>query len=361
MDFDLLLKAMTEQQASDLFLKVGNRPFLRVNGRLTPIGEQKLTQEQLTGLVTDLVGPDRRQRFSAERELNFAFERNGTGRFRANVLWQRGEIALVIRRIQRFAATFEQLNLPAQLLTRLAMEQSGLILLTGPTGSGKSTTGAAILNHINRTTPRHIMTLEDPIEFQFEEDRAVINQREVGTDTHSFSEGLKNALRQSPDLLFLSDIRDRETMESALLAAEAGQLVISCIHATNVISTIERIVAFFPAHQHSLIRLRLSIVLKGLLSLRLLMRADESGRIPAYEILVSTPSIRELLREGQTHQLPAMIADGAMFGMQTFTQSLYARIREGAVTLEEAMKYAESPVELQLALQEIRGIKDVRS
>jgi twitching motility protein PilT len=360
MDIDRLFQAMIEQEASDLFLKVGTRPFLRINGKLIAVGDEKLTQEQVQQLASELMGQQRRQIFHAERELNFAFERPGIGRFRANVLWQSGTMALVVRRVLKSASTFEELHLPAEALTRLIGEQHGLVLLTGPTGSGKSTTAAAMLELLNRTSPKHIVTLEDPIEFQFEEQQAIINQREVGVDTRSFSEGLRNVLRQSPDALFLSDIRDRETMEAALLAAEAGQLVLSCLHTTNAMATIERIVAFFPPHQQQLIRLRLSLTLRGVVSLRLLQRADGSGRIPACEVLVVTPTVRELIREGRTEQIPAMIHDGAMHGMQTFTQALYRRYRSGEVGLEEALRYSDSPEELQLAIREIRSTKDAQ-
>lgn len=350
-----------EREASDLFLKAGSLPFLRIDGQLTPVGEEPFSHDQLTTFASELLGPDRRQQFHKDREINFAFERPGSGRFRANILWQRGAMALVIRRVQRFIPSLEELGLPAEVLRRLAAESSGLILVAGPTGAGKSTTSAAMLETINQTAAKHILTLEDPIEFQFEEAKAIMNQREVGVDTQSFSEGLRNALRQSPDVLFISDIRDQETMEAALLAAEAGQLVISCVHTTNAMTTIERLVAFFPPHQHALIRLRLSLILKGILCLRLLARADGSGRIPATEVLVATPTVRDLLREGRTDQLPSVMSDGAMVGMHTFTQSLYARCRQGAVTPEEALQYADSPEELRLALREIRATRDVHS
>ena len=361
MDIERLFRAMAEQEASDLFLKVGNHPFLRINGTLIPVGQERLTAEHIMEFASTLMGSERRQLFHAERELNFAFERADLGRFRANVLWQRGTIALVIRRIKRSIPTFEELNLPVQVLSRFVGERYGLVLITGSTGSGKSTTIASMLDYVNRTLPKHIVTLEDPIEFQFEEDQAIINQREIGADTRSFSEGLRNVLRQSSDILFVSDIRDRETMESCLLAAESGQLVLSCIHTTNAVTTIERLVAFFPSHQHELIRLRLSLVLRGIVSLRLLLRSDGSGRIPACEILVATPTVRELIREGRTEQLPHILHDGAMSGMQTFTQSLYQRYRQGEVDLEEALRYADSPEELQLAVREIRSIRDVQS
>lgn len=360
LDLNRLLGAMMEQDASDLFLKVGNKPFLRIHGKLLPAGEEKLTKEQVTELASGLMNAQQRQAFHGDRELNFAFEAPGTGRFRANVLWQRGTMALVIRRVNSAIASFEQLHLPADVLTRLAAEQHGLVLITGPTGSGKSTTSASILSHINQTSSRHIVTLEDPIEYQFEEVQAIINQREVGADTRSFSEGLRNVLRQSPDVLFLSDIRDRETMEATMLAAESGQLVISCLHTTNSVTTVERIVAFFPPHQQQLIRLRLSLVLRGAISLRLLARQDGTGRIPACEIMIVTPTVREYLREGRTEQLPGLIHDGSIVGMQDFTQALYQRYRNGDVTIEEAMRYADNPQDLQLAVREIRSTRDVR-
>jgi len=352
---------MSEQEASDLFLKVGTTPFLRIHGKLIPVGSDKLTREEITTFATDLMGPDRRQLFHADRELNFAFDRAGVGRFRANILWQKGTIALVIRRIQRLIPTFEELNLPAEVLTRFMSERHGLILITGATGSGKSTTVASMLDFLNQSAAKHIMTLEDPIEFQFEEAQAIINQREIGVDTRSFSEGLKHVMRQSPDVLFVSDIRERETMEAALLAAEAGQLVLSCIHTNNAVTTVERLVVFFPSSQHQLIRLRFSLVLRGIVSLRLLLRRDGTGRIPACEILVATPRVRELLREGRTSELPETLHDGGMSGMQTFTQALYQRYRSGDVDLEEALRHADSPEDLQLAVREIRATRDVQS
>ncbi len=361
MELERLFQAMVEQEASDLFLKVGAQPFLRIHGKLIPVGGEVLRQDDVMAFANELMGSQRRQLFHAERELNFAFDRPGAGRFRANVLWQKGSIALVIRRVSRLIPPFDQLHLPSDVLKRLMGENHGLILITGPTGSGKSTTVASMLDHLNQTTAKHIVTLEDPIEFQFEERQSIINQREVGADTRSFSEGLRNVLRQSPDLLFVSDIRDRETMEASLLAAEAGQLVLSCLHTTNVVTTIERLVAFFPPYQQQLIRLRLSLALRGVVSLRLLQRSDAAGRIPACEVMVVTPTVRELLREGRSEQLPGTLHDGAMYGMQTFTQALYQRYRNGEVELEEALRYADSPEELQLAVREIRSTRDVQS
>ena len=358
MDTDHLFQAMVQQQASDLFLKVGSRPCVRVRGQLQPIGAEPLSRADLLQLAHDLMGPERQQLFQRERELNFAFAIEAVGRFRANVLWQRGSLALVIRRIQDCLPTFEELNLPAAVLTRFTQARQGLVLVSGPTGSGKSTTVAAMLDAINRTQACHIVTLEDPIEFLFEERQAVINQREVGVDTKSFSEGLKSVLRQSPDVLFVSDLRDREAMEAALVAAESGQLVLSCIHTTNAMTTIERLVTSFPPHQQSVVRFRLSLVLKGIVSLRLLPRLTGQGQIPACEILVTTPRIRELIQTGAVDQIPPLLQDGALQGMQTLTQALYHLVRHGEVALDEARAIADKPEELDLMLREVRGIRD---
>ncbi|MBI3311912.1 MAG: PilT/PilU family type 4a pilus ATPase [Candidatus Omnitrophica bacterium] len=360
MDLDRVFSAVVEQQASDVFLKVGAPAYLRIRGRLQALGPQPLSRADLLQFAYDLMGPERQQVFQAQRELNFAFERDAAGRFRANVLWQRGNLALVIRRIHDRIPSFEDLNLPAEVLRRFAKERQGLVLITGPTGNGKSTTVAATLECINQTSACHIVTLEDPIEFLFEEKQAVINQREIGVDTRSFSEGLKNVFRQSPDVLFLSDLRDRETTEAALLAAEAGQLVLSCIHATNAMTTVERLVACFPPTQQSMIRFRLSLVLNGVLSLRLVPRCDGPGQVPACEVLVMTPTVRELIREGRSEQLPHALHEGAIHGMQTMTQALYQLIRKGWISVEAALAVSEHPDELQRAIREIRAIRDAR-
>lgn len=359
--FDSLFQQMVAQQGCDLFLQVGAPPFLRAQGALMPCGQTPITQEALLAWADALMGPERRQLFQAQRELNFAFERPGLGRFRANVLWQRGELALVIRRIQDRVPDLAELHLPVEVLTRLAQERQGLVLVTGPAGSGKSTTVAALLEQINQSQARHIVTLEDPIEFLFGERRSVITQREIGVDTRSFSDGLKQTLRQSPDVLFVSDLRDPESMEAALLAAESGQLVLSCVHATSAITTIGRLLAFFPPHQQEAARFRLALVLKGIVSLRLLPSCRNGvAQVPACEVLVMTPTIRQLIVEGRLEQIPTLLADGGIHGMQTMTQALYHLVQRGEVALPEALAVADSPEELQLALHEIRATKDVR-
>lgn len=359
MQAEQLFKTMVERKASDLFLKVGSVPHLRISGVLQPLGSEPLSRAELLQFATDLMGTPREQLFQQQRELNFAFQLETIGRFRANVMWQRGSIALVIRRVQDRIPTFEDLHLPAEVLRMLATERRGLILVSGSTGNGKSTTAAALLEHLNRTTPCHIVTLEDPIEYLFEERQAVINQREIGVDTKSFGEGLKNVLRQNPDVLFISDLRDRETMESALLAAESGQLVISCIHTTNALTTIERLVSFFPPHQHATIRLRLSLVLKGTISQRLVPHRSGTGCVPACEVMVVTPAIRQCLREGDASQIPALIRDGHLQGMQTITQALYQLVCAGWITPACALQTADSPEELDLLLRDVRASREV--
>lgn len=359
MQADQLFKTMVERKASDLFLKVGSVPHLRVNGALQPLGSEPLSRAEILQFATDLMGPQREQLFQQQRELNFAFQVDQVGRFRANVMWQRGTIALVIRNVNTRIPTLEELHLPADILRRLARERRGLVLITGATGHGKSTTAAAVLEELNRATACHIVTLEDPIEYLFEEQRAVINQREVGVDTKSFSDGLKNVLRQNPDVLFISDLRDRETMEAALLAAESGQLVISCIHTTNALTTMERVVSFFPPHQHVSLRFRLSLALVGTLSLRLIARRDAAGVVPACEVMVMTPAIRQCVREGAITQIPALIREGQLHGMQTLTASLYQLVQSGWITPEEALRAADSPEELDLLLRDVRASRDV--
>ncbi|MBI3324401.1 MAG: PilT/PilU family type 4a pilus ATPase [Candidatus Omnitrophica bacterium] len=358
MEMDDLFRAMVEQGGSDLFLKVGGAPFLRVHGRLQPLGSSRLERADVLALAYELLGPERAQLFQSQRDANFAFERAAIGRFRANVLWQRGELALVIRRIAAHIPSLEELGLPARTLRRLADERRGLVLVCGPTGSGKSTTAAALLDHINETRAAHLLTLEDPIEYLFTDRQSIVNQREIGTDTRSFTEGLKQALRQNPDVLFISDIRDRETMEAALLAAESGQLVLSCIHATNAVTTIERIVALFPPHQQPMMRFRLSLVLSGVISLRLLPRRDGAGQSPACEVMIATPTIRQLIQEGRPSQISPLIDDGSLHGMQTLAQALYQLIQRGLVSTEDALAAADSREELGLALQHIRPIRD---
>lgn len=355
-DINTFLREAAERDASDLYLKAGNRPFLRVDGQLAPLAGSPLTVEDLVAITRHLLGEERQRQFTQFHEQNFAFEADGVGRFRANALYQRGRPALIIRRIRQRVPTFQELNLPTEVLRRFAEESRGLILFTGTTGSGKSTTVASWLDYINQHYAKHIVTLEDPIEFVFAEQQSVINQREVGLDTPSFSEGLKHVLRQSPDVLYVSDLRDQETVTSAINGAEAGLLVVACLHTLNATNTIERLVNFFPPHQHAEVRLLLSMVLRGVMSLRLIPR-QSGGRVPACEVMVVTPTIRELIKEDRTDHMPPFLQEGALFGMQTFHQALVHLYRNGQITLENARRFADSRDELELALKDVQGFR----
>ena len=361
LDIEQWFAQMVQAGASDLYLKVGNRPFFRVDGRLVPQGQEKLTEEDLQAVCAHLMTEEQVRRHEAEHDLNFSFGRSGLGRFRANVFVQRGTAALVIRRIQDVIPTFDALHLPADVLRHWADEQRGLILVTGTTGSGKSTTVASLLQYMNEHDTRHIVTLEDPLEYLFADQQSLMTQREIGIDTVSFAMGLRQLLRQSPDVVYISDLRDRETVESCLAAAEAGMLVISCLHTVNATSTVERVVSFFPPHQHQEIRLQLASLLTGVLSLRLVPCKAGRGRMPACEILVATSTVRELIRENHLLDLPGLIQEGSLAGMQTFHQSLLELYRQGLVTLEEARRYADSQDEFELAINDIRATKDVRT
>jgi len=307
------------------------------------------------------MGSERQKALKVNREINFAFNQDGIGRFRANAYFEKGSLALVIRLIQGEIQSLEELDLPAEPLKQIMEASHGLLLITGRTGSGKSTTAASVLEHLNQTKACHIVTLEDPIEFLLKEKKAVVSQREVGLDTLSFEEGLKSIFRQSADVLFISDIYDQRVMEIVLLAAESGQMVVSCLHAANVINALERVIAFFPEHQQPAVQFRLSLALRGIVSQRLLPRQGGSGLIPACEVMVATPTMTKLLREGRLVEMPPLMEEGGIQGMQTLCQALYQRVHRRQVEAEAALKVADSPEELELALREIRATKDVRS
>lgn len=349
------LTVMEQRGASDLFLKAGSPPFLRIDGRLVPHAGPPLTPDDLRALARGLMSEDQAREFAQRLELDLAVSVPRVGRFRANILTQRGTVAIVIRHIQLTVRSFEDLHLPATVLQKLAREHRGLVLVTGRTGSGKSTTIASILDEINTHLEKHIITLEDPIEFLHTDKCSMVTQRELPFDTRSYHAALKHVMRQSPDVIFIGDILDIETMECALMAAESGHLVLSELHTTNAPQTIERVLSFFPPHQHPEIRLRLSLLLKGVLSLRLLARKEGGGRVPACEVLVTTPTLRDLIREGQIQDLHEYMRDGALFGMQTFNQAVAQLFHDGLVTEDEARMSADGLEELELELREIRS------
>jgi twitching motility protein PilT len=352
-DFRPFFKLMVEKNGSDLFLSAGCRPALRLDGSVRFISGKPLKQEFLIGLSEAISGKSFRELFVKEKGIDLAIELKDIGRFRANIFHQRGKLGGVFRYIKETIPTFEELNLPSKTLMKLSAHQRGMILVTGVAGSGKSTAIAAMIEHINQSSNRHVVTIEDPIEYVFTEKQSVIDQREVGLDTVSFMRALKSAVRQSPDVIFIGEMRDRETMEAAISAAETGHLVMSTLHTVNAQQTVERIITYFPPYQHNLIRMQLSMVLVGVLSVRLMPKKGGKGRIPAIEIMLATPTIRELLLQGKTKELNAAISEDVHFGNQTFNECLKNLYESGAIDLEEALSAADNPDELKL---EIRGI-----
>ena len=355
MSIKRLLKQMIEQDASDLFYRAGGIPRLRIDGKVVSAGETALSLDDVTKAVEELTSLKQREAFKNNLDTDFAlyleeFER----RFRVSIFMQRNWPSLVIRNVRSQILTFEELNLPSEILKKLSMETRGLVLLTGAAGSGKSTTIASMIDYINNHSNRHILTVEEPIEFTFRDKNSIINQRELGLDVASYAIALRAFTLQSPDVIFIGNIRDYETMSSAITVAETGVLVLSTLHTINASQSVERIINFFPPHQHQQIRTQLSYLLKGVISLRLLPLKDKPGRIPAYEVMLLTPTISRLIREGKTLEMPQFIEDGAVFGMQSFNQSLVKLVREGKMSEEVAANFSDNKDEFILAL---RGIK----
>ncbi|MBM4046252.1 MAG: type IV pilus twitching motility protein PilT [Planctomycetes bacterium] len=355
-----LLRAMVEHKASDLFLKTGAKPSVRIDGKVRYLNLEPASEEFTRRSLNTVADEAGRQKFMAEGELDLAYEATGIGRFRVNVYRQRGLTSFAFRYVESVIPSFEELNLPADALRNLATKPRGLVLATGVAGSGKSTALAAMIEHINQTQPKHIITIEDPIEFIYADKKSVIDQREIGLDTKDFASALKHCMRQSPDVVLLGEMRDQETMEAALSAAETGHLVLSTLHTVNASQTVERIINFFPPHQHGLIRLQLSMVLEGVISLRLMPRLDGPGRVPAVELMTSSPTVKELLEAGRSRELYGAIKAGGYFGMQTFNQSLRRLHDAGVISLDEAMSASDSPDELRLEISGVtRGTKGI--
>jgi len=348
-----LLKQMIERKASDLILKVGSPVCSRINGELFS-DKEILTEQDLNSLVDRITKESGRSALKEQQEIVLSFGIKDAGRFRTTIFQQRGTVVIVIRVINTQIPAFEELNLPAKALQTLCEEKRGLVLITGTTGSGKSTTVASMIDYINKNMARHIITLEDPIEFMFKDKKSIISQREVRIDTESFQKALEYIMLQTPDIIFIGDIRNLDVMSTALTAAETGQLVIANLHTINTTHTIERIVNFFQPHQHQEIRMQLSLLLKGILSLRLVPLKDASGRVPACEVLIPTPTIVELIRENKIEEIEYYIKDGKLYGMQTFDQALFNLCREKKITKDTATLYAERKSELAMNLKELR-------
>ena len=361
MDINELLKSATERKASDLHFKVGNPPIARVDGKLQAIEQYpKIAQEDVVALAFSVMNTGQKQRFKDHNEVDLAYSAPGLGRFRVNIYQQRGSIGMVCRVIPTKILTITDLNLP-NVVEKLAGEQRGLILVTGTTGSGKSTTLAAIIDHVNRTRNDNIITIEDPIEFLHRDRKCLISQREVGSDTESFSIALRSALRQDPDVILVGEMRDFETISTALVAAETGHMVMSTLHTVDAAETVNRIISVFPPYQQKQVRLQFASVIKGIVSMRLVPRADGNGRVPAVEVMVATQTIREcIIDPDKTRKIPEVVAAGtSQYGMQTFDQSLYSLYQKKMVTYEEALRWCSNPEDFALRVKGIQSTSEL--
>mgnify|MGYP002345660426 CR=1 FL=1 len=345
---------MVAQEASDLFLKTNSRPAIRVDGKIRFIADMPLSQENMWDAFDKLLDETCKENFEEIGAADFALSLPNIGRFRANVFRHMSQHGMVFRHVQSKIPSFQELNLPVQGMEKLANLSRGLVLATGIAGSGKSTSLASLLQYINDNSSKHILTVEDPIEFIFQEKNCIFSQREVGIDAENFMMALKHAMRQSPDVILVGEMRDKETVEAAISAAETGHLVFSTLHTLNAVQTVERIVMFFPPYQHPMLRQQLAMVLEGVISIRLIRKKAGKGRVPAIELLLGTPTVKEILSEGRTLELAKALAEGnEYFGTMTFNQSLRNLYRNELITLEEALSAADNPDELKM---EIRGI-----
>jgi twitching motility protein PilT len=361
MQINELLKQAHSLNASDLHIKVGSPPIVRIYGELTPLtSEKKVSQEDAVKIAFSVMTPGQGEIFKKKNDIDLAYSVPGLGRFRCNVFIQRGTIGIVFRVIPMRIPTIDELLLP-EVIKKISMEQRGLILVTGTTGSGKSTTLAAMIDLINSQRTEHIMTIEDPIEYLHRDKKSIVNQREIGSDTESFSKALRQALRQDPDVILVGEMRDFETIQTALVAAETGHLVLSTLHTIDAPETINRVISVFPPYQHKQVRMQLSSVLKGIISMRLVPRADGKGRVPAVEVLVATVTIKDcILDPDKTRLIPDVIEQGTIhYGMQSFDQSLFGLFKSGLITYEEAIKRASNPDDFALKVKGIQSTSDL--
>jgi twitching motility protein PilT len=357
-----ILKLAVQYRASDIHLKAGQPPIFRIDGGLKYLkGGERMTQEDLSSAAFDIMNPRQEEMFEKFSEIDIPHKIQDVGRFRVNIYKQRGMIGIAFRVIPFKVPTIDELNLPSS-LKKIAMEQRGLVLVTGTTGAGKSTTLAGMIEHINTNRMCNIVTIEDPIEYNILDKSSIISQREIGTDTTSFARALRAALRQDPDVILVGEMRDLETIETALLAAETGHLVMSTLHTTDATETIQRVVAVFPPHQQQQVRLQLGSVLKAVVSQRLVPKAEGVGVVPAVEILRNTSRIRELIEDKErTKEIYDAISSGYVsYGMQTFDQSLMALLKENLITYDEALKQSTTPDDFALRLKGVASTSDSR-
>jgi len=361
MDLNEILSVGLKSAASDIHLKVGLPPIYRIDGTLRPLPKApRVTPEQTEQITEDIMNDLQRERFAKAGEVDLAYGIPGLGRFRVNAFTQRGSVSLVFRAIPFDIKGLEDLLLPP-VIKKMAMASRGLILVTGATGSGKSTTLAAIIDYINANRKSHIVTIEDPIEFLHRDKKSIINQREVGSDTEGFQIALKSALRQDPDVILVGEMRDHETIETALTAAETGHLVLSTLHTIDATETINRIISVFPPYQQRQMRIQLAAVLRGVISMRLVPRLDGKGRVPAVEIMVASARIRQMIDDKDlTKQIPDAIQQGyESYGMQTFDQSLMSLLKHKLITFEEALRQCSNPDDFKLKVSGISSTSDL--
>lgn len=348
-----LLQRAVQKDASDVHLKTGSPPYFRVDGQLAPQEGEPLIREDMDAILDTLLTEEQKKYFSKRGEIDLAFMEKGVGRFRVNVFRQRGSVSIVMRRIKTKILNFDQLCLPPS-VESFARMQRGLVLVTGTTGSGKSTTLASIIDYINDHRRCHVVTIEDPIEYVHYDRQAVINQREITIDTTDFSSALKAMMRQDPDVILVGEMRDLETFQAAISASETGHLVFSTLHTTNAMQTVDRIIDLFPSNQHDQVRSQLSINLRAMMCMRLLPRKDGVGRVPICEVMFNTPAVRKLIKENRVAQIPLAIAQGREAGMQTFNDSLYDLLKRGLIGMDAAIDASDNPDELSMMLQGIR-------
>lgn len=350
MEFESLLKLMVHKDASDLFITAGVAPSLKVNGKIGPVTQATLTPIQAKEIVMGIMSPAQKEEFIKESECNFAISASGIGRFRVSAFMQRNNAGMVLRKIETTIPTMESLGLPA-ILKELAMTKRGLIMFVGATGSGKSSSLASMIGFRNKNSTGHIITIEDPIEFIHHHQGCIVTQREVGLDTKSFEEALKNTLRQAPDVILIGEVRTRETMDHAIAFAETGHLCLATLHANNANQAMDRIINFFPEERRNQLLMDLSLNTRAFVAQQLIPTPDGKGRVLSAEIMINSPLMADLIRKGEVHKMKSLMAKSRNMGMQTFDQSLFDLYKAGKVTYEDAINYADSANELRLMIK----------
>ncbi|MBI2422380.1 MAG: PilT/PilU family type 4a pilus ATPase [Candidatus Hydrogenedentes bacterium] len=352
-DFVKLLQMAVQKDASDIHLKTGSPIFLRVDGQIMSQGGEPLQKEDFDAIIDIMLSAEQKSFLLKRGEADLSFTEKGVGRFRVNIFRQRGTMSCVMRRIKNKLLSFDQLHLPPSVV-RCARFQRGLVLITGTTGSGKSTTLASIIDYVNEHRRCHVVTVEDPIEYVHADKNSIINQREIAIDTKDFTTALKAVMRQDPDVILVGEMRDLETFQAAISAAETGHLVFSTLHTTNVMQTIDRIIDLFPSNHHEQVRSQLSLNLRAIMCMRLLPRADGVGRVPTCELMFMNPGIRQLIKENRIIQIDTAIQQGREDGMLGFNDSLHDLVKAGLITLETACEVSDNPEDLKMMLQGIR-------